>query len=340
MQKIEEDMKAATRRLWELCFEDSSDFMDLYFAMRYKDDLNVALKKNDEWVSALQIIPYEMTLGSRLLDVAYLSGVCTHPDFRKQGLMRALLERTHRRLFDDGYVLSTLIPAESWLFGCYAVSGYVPLFDYTYTVERPSSVADGLIISDYRQNNEGVFAYFDRKMKERLFCIQHSKEDFDVILADLYLSKGHLWVARRGTEVVGLALGTPETVSCCIKELLADDVEVQKSLITWACSVCRSETVEWIRPVQNSSKAHSLGMLRIICVQKVLDVYAASHPEQTCCFLLTDKEILENNGCFELKDGECVRLTESCIDAEEMDVVQLAEYLWGEEHPYMSLMLN
>ena len=56
-----QEMKAEVRRLWERCFQDTPEFMDLYFHLRYRDELNESIVRDGHLVSALQIIPYELT---------------------------------------------------------------------------------------------------------------------------------------------------------------------------------------------------------------------------------------------------------------------------------------
>ena len=207
------DLKSSVRHLWELCFRDTPEFIDLYFRLRYRDALNEAILRDGQVVSALQLIPYELLTWGVRLPLAYLSGVCTHPQARRQGLMRRLLRQTHRRLYAEGCPVSSLIPAEPWLFDCYATSGYAPLFVYDW---RRLSIAPGddtVTVSEYREDSRDVYAYFSRKMAERPCCVLHSEEDFGVVLADLYLSEGSLWVARRDGTVTGLAFGyIPEIV--------------------------------------------------------------------------------------------------------------------------------
>ena len=125
--------KEEVRALWKLCFEDSEEFMDLYFNMRYRDEVNRCVRENGKMVAALQTLPYTMTLCGTTVRASYVSGACTHPDWRGQGVMRHLLDETHRRMYADGVVLSLLIPAEEWLFQYYARSGYVPTFHYGVT---------------------------------------------------------------------------------------------------------------------------------------------------------------------------------------------------------------
>ena len=81
--------------------------------------------------------------------------------------MRLLLRLTHRRMYDDGILLSTLIPAEKWLFGYYAKSGYTPRFGYV--MERVN--VEKLIPSgSYRVEEEDeasaeLYQYFDNRMR-------------------------------------------------------------------------------------------------------------------------------------------------------------------------------
>lgn len=65
-----------------------------------------------------------------MISTSYISGACTHPDYRKHGAMKRLLKETHRCMYEDGVLLASLIPAEEWLFGYYARSGYAPVFGY------------------------------------------------------------------------------------------------------------------------------------------------------------------------------------------------------------------
>lgn len=122
--------KDEVKALWKLCFTDSDEFTDLYFKMRYKDEINRVVREDGKIVSALQTIPYPMTFCGGVIPTSYISGACTHPDYREHGAMRRLLKETHRRMYEEGILLASLIPAEEWLFGYYAKSGYTPAFGY------------------------------------------------------------------------------------------------------------------------------------------------------------------------------------------------------------------
>lgn len=121
-------VKEQVRRLWATCFHDSEAFMDLYFGCRYADSLNEYMESDGQVMAALQRIPYRLTYEGMNVPVAYISGACTHPAYRERGVMRKLLAQAHQSMFREGVLFSTLIPAEEWLKGYYARSGYTLCF--------------------------------------------------------------------------------------------------------------------------------------------------------------------------------------------------------------------
>lgn len=337
------EVKKEVRHLWELCFEDSPEFMDLYFRARYRDELNEYIWHEDHVVSALQLIPYQLTSWQNRFPMAYVSGVCTHPEARHQGFMRRLLTQAHRRLYREGCPLASLIPAEPWLFDCYAVSGYAPVFDYGWERLTKASMQDCFEVSDYRDAPSSVYEYFNRKMAERTCCVQHDEADFQIIMDDLVLSGGRLWVARRGDRVVGMAFSVPYLGECRFNECLADSPEIRQVLVNTACERGFARYVDCLHPVYSDTEGHRLGMLRIVHAEEVLTVYARTHPEVEACWCIIDADIPENNACFRLERGRCTKysVTNSVTSGfASISIGDLAWHLWKAENPYMSLMLN
>ena len=78
-----------------------------------------------------------MTFEGEDIHTAYISGACTHPDYRNQGVMHELLSQAFARMLHNNVALSTLIPAEPWLFDYYGRSGYAP---YSAMPKRPLSL--------------------------------------------------------------------------------------------------------------------------------------------------------------------------------------------------------
>ena len=99
-----------------LCFNDSKAFIDMYFRLRYSNKVNIAIESGEEVIAALQMLPYPMTFCGATVSTAYVSGACTHPDFRNRGVMHELLTQAFGRMFRNEVLFTTLIPAEPWLF--------------------------------------------------------------------------------------------------------------------------------------------------------------------------------------------------------------------------------
>ena len=118
------DKKQQIVNLWRTCFGDSEAFISLYFDRVYKDENAMTIEKDGKIVSALQIVPYTMTYLGTEISVAYISGVCTAPEERGQGLMRQLLQETFEEMERREVAISALIPADPWLFDYYREQGY------------------------------------------------------------------------------------------------------------------------------------------------------------------------------------------------------------------------
>ena len=176
------DKKQQIVNLWRTCFGDSEAFISLYFDRVYKDENAMTIEKDGKIVSALQIVPYTMTYLGTEISVAYISGVCTAPEERGQGLMRQLLQETFEEMERREVAISALIPADPWLFDYYREQGYTEAFDYSVeTYIRPNTpvqLPKITVIQPEVPTTDELFAYFNRKLRERPSCILHSQDDF------------------------------------------------------------------------------------------------------------------------------------------------------------------
>ena len=55
--------KEKIKALWKLCFDDSEEFTELYFNLRYDPRINVAMQSGEDVIAAMQLLPYPMTFG-------------------------------------------------------------------------------------------------------------------------------------------------------------------------------------------------------------------------------------------------------------------------------------
>lgn len=338
-------LKKQIKDLWQLCFNDSEAFTELYFTHRYNNDVNIYIQSGEEIISALQMLPYQMTFCSSKIPTAYISGACTHPDYRGKGVMHELLSQAFARMQSQGVLLSTLIPANDYLFDYYRKKGYASIFNYTeenYLAKDTTFNVRGLRIETLSDFREDVYHYLSHKMKERSCCIQHTAADLKVILADLRLTNGSLIIALREKNICGVAFCYPDGETLRINELLADNAEIEKAVLAKAAKQWKCNKATAIRPVKKGLEEHHLGMARIIDAKKVLQLFAAAFPQEEMNIELTDDTLAANNGYYYINNGKCMKSDERVIGSthQRLNIEMLALKIFAPLQPYMSLMLN
>lgn len=336
-------IKEQVKALWKLCFEDSEEFVEMYFKLRYKNEVNVAIQSGDEVISALQMLPYPMTFCGEMVQTSYISGACTHPDFRSKGVMRELLSQSFARMLRNGIQFSTLIPAEPWLFDYYKRMGYATVFQYSVKeMTLPEFIpSKEIAVNVVSKPQDEVYSYLNKKLSERPCCIQHSAEDFQVIMADLPISGGNLFVAKQANEIWGIAIIYKRENCIIINELLAEDKDTEYSLLFAIKQYTGCNHIIQLLPPDKELPQHSLGMARIINTKEVLQIYASAFPEDDMQLEVSDKQLSVNNGYYYLSDGKCRYSAERLPGAHiQTNISELTEKILKKLNPYMSLMLN
>ena len=335
--------KEQVKALWKLCFEDSEEFVEMYFKLRYKNEVNVAIQSGDEVISALQMLPYPMTFCGETVQTSYISGACTHPDFRSKGVMRELLSQSFARMLRNGVQFSTLIPAEPWLFDYYKRMGYASVFQYSIKeMTLPEFIpSKEITVNVVSEPQDEVYSFLNKKLSERPCCIQHSAEDFQVVMAELSISRGNLFVARQANEIRGIAIIYKGENCIIINELLAEDKDTEYSLLFAIKQDTGCNHIIQLLPPDKELPQHSLGMARIINAKEVLQIYASAFPEDEMQLEVSDKQLSVNNGYYYLSDGKCRYSAERLPGAHiQTNINELTEKILKKLNPYMSLMLN
>lgn len=352
-----ETKKQKIASLWKTCFGDTDEFIQFYFDHKYSDENALLHEENGQPLAALQMLPYPMTWDGTTICASYISGACTLPEARNKGVMSRLLGEAFHTMYQRELDLSFLIPAETWLYGYYQKTGYVPVFEHTLETFTPgtpaTTVADLSIPAVYSDTLTNKFyPYFNREMQKRSCCIQHTPDDFTTVLQELYANGGKLLVATTNTDssrIVGLAFAVPADNSIRITELLSDSPEIRTQLLYAASRQWDKRTVICKLPAQ-AGKSEKGGMARIIGAQNMLTRFAARHPGISFDLQLADPLLPDNNGYYSIAAGHCIKSKKqeenTCL---HLDISMLTQALLGglpgfpafpNHHPYMSLMLD
>jgi GNAT superfamily N-acetyltransferase len=214
------DVKVKTKKeqiidLWKEAFGDLDAFIQLYFERVYRDENALVIEKEGRVLSSLQMLPYTMTFCGEEIQVAYISGACTTPSEQGKGLMKQLLQEAFCEMQRRNIALTALIPAEKWLFNYYRSQGYTEVFDYAmkvYTRQEYILPVKELSICpvDNDPVSRDVYAFFDKKLRERPLCMLHTYSDLTTILNDLELAGGNCFAAYTpDRQLAGLAFTLP-----------------------------------------------------------------------------------------------------------------------------------
>lgn len=333
------------KNLWKRCFGDPDAFIDLYFSSRYTTENTDLLRLDGKIVAQLQRISYPMAYEGVLLQGDYVSGVCTDADYRNRGLMSRLLAETHQNSFNNGADFAFLIPAEEWLKDYYARFGYVTCF-YTQKQtlvgatwqrrpELPRLELCSLPMSDYDELE--FYDLFDNMLRRKRNTILHTPDDLRIVLADLQLAGGSIWLGKREGRVESIAFCVIEGNSLGVKELLSTSSRMAESMIA---ALMEHFSPELMYCTGVGHQQVELGMARIVNVPKILQLYALVHPEVELHISVEgDSFIPSNNGHYCIAESGCERLDVPHPKSRIYGIPELTRLIFG-NNPYMSLMMN
>ncbi len=166
-------IKVETMEIWKDVFKDPDEFINLYFSRVYRSEFNVTCQLGGRVVAALQTLPYTMLCHGREVKTAYVSGVSTRPEYRKQDIGNNLMRQAHFSIYYKEVVFATLIPAEEWLYSWYEKCGYARVITCTPAPADPVATS---------------FANFDKVQREKNCVLLHDVEGYDIIREDIRLA--------------------------------------------------------------------------------------------------------------------------------------------------------
>lgn len=164
-------------QMWKTVFEDTDEYMDLFFTDKYKPENTLIYFEDGVAAASLQMQLYYITFYGKKIPFYYLVGLCTLPEYRRRGYMEQLIDRSHQVMRERGIPLSILVPAEDWLFGFYNRYGYEQVFEKD-EVNIPIKE-----IFDQHPDIRDAYKAFDQ-LQQTDFTVQKTFDDFYTIAKD------------------------------------------------------------------------------------------------------------------------------------------------------------
>ena len=271
-------MKQQIIDLWKKSFGDSDEFIELFFNRVYKEENTLTIRKNNQVISALQIVPYEMTYYGAHIPVGYICGVCTLPSERGKGWMKQLMKNAFDEMYYREYTISTLIPASDWLFNYYQTFGYATVFDkseeiHTRTYDNNEEIQ---LLPVTGASFDQAYSYYNHIQQKRKCAILHSAYDFETILRDCMLDGGNAWIAQYNGQVAGLALSVPtNNDELFVKEIIYDRLEIKRDIIQAVLNHYQAKIAK-VRIPPTPTNSAPYGMAHILDRERLIQYYLSS----------------------------------------------------------------
>lgn len=359
VRKIKSNELMEARNISSLCFHWSHDTKDMtpeaYFEKEmsqpktadsiYWENTWASFNDEGEMMGCLSIPDFMAEFDGASYKMGGIEGVCTYPQFRRQGAIREIFKKALPHLYENGYTFSYLYAfSEAY----YRRFGYEPTchaIGMTYAMHTiPSEKYDGsfVLYRDVKQLEDFSRAYEVFASKYNM-CIHRCEYDWkNVTSATPFNGKKSAYLYRdaTGNPVGYLVIETVEeggsTILHC-SEIVFDTFQTLKALLSFAKTFQADYELVRIRVPNNlnlryfctdysqsSSKIELLqnGMARVINVRKVLEG-AAYIGSGNVAIRINDSIIKENEKDFyvEFSDGKCTNIIENQISEEnEVDI--------------------
>jgi GNAT superfamily N-acetyltransferase len=257
-------MERQQKDLWKTCFGDPDAFIDLYFRTRYTPDVLCADVEEGRLSAMLHRLPYTLWLNGEEQPAEYISGACTHPDFRGQGRMHRLIERSWEAARCEGKKWSFLIPASPELFRFYGEMGYVSAFPCEeICIPNILKVHAREEIEDSASPDE-VLDYLNRTLRRQGNVVLHSPRELEGVMEDIRLAGGVILSSRDGAQRLnGLLFAIREGDILQVKECLAEEDFLREHLLYHACERLGTNLIHFLRHIPSGDIQQAKGTARM-----------------------------------------------------------------------------
>ena len=171
------------RQMWKTVFGDPEAYVDIYFRDKYHNNNTLVYVEDGKPVASLQMLPYMFSFCGREIPIAYISGACTLPEYRRKGYMSALLKQSFHEMRKRNIPLSLLVPQEAELVDFYARFGFAPAFDAG--MEELPSLKE--LLARHPDDLYGAYREFDEWFRGKDVTVQKSFDDFRSIVEEAAL---------------------------------------------------------------------------------------------------------------------------------------------------------
>ncbi|MCL2702179.1 MAG: GNAT family N-acetyltransferase [Defluviitaleaceae bacterium] len=254
-----------------------------------------------------------------------IGGVCALPAYRKQGVVRGIMERVLRDIYNDGAVFSVLYP---FSFDFYRKMGYecalaMTTYDVKITACPEGDFGGSFILCETRAHFNDAAAVYSTYAERSALAAVRNDSRWDAIFTKKPSVDGittYIWKDNDGKPraYITYEIGKNEgEMFLDVKELCFTDSTALRALISFVrgsflgfygfmrITVPAGADIRFLFTEHNSIKGTTnfRGMTRIVNVKKTFEAVKAKG-FGVAYIEVTDRQIPENNGCWRVESGE------------------------------------
>lgn len=193
--------KEELKALWDQCFDEEPDFLRWFFEERFVPSYCSVYERDGKIIGCAHSIQLNLKVREHILPCAVICGVSTHPDYRRQGVGRAVMQYLMHILRGYGVVLTPHRPVK---IDTYFSIGHYPVSDSMYIEEdcsHPFSAVEGVEEVNLSDNYDLLYSCYLSFIQRYSGIIQRSYPDFVFKCRD-YLSCGAKCIIHRNNKSV------------------------------------------------------------------------------------------------------------------------------------------
>lgn len=204
LRKLCPEEHIRTRKLWEEIFtEDTTEFLDYYYSVKIRDNEIYVIEDDDEIVSMLHLNPYKMRVGNQICQTHYVVAVATDERYRKQGLMRQLLNHAMQVMTDRGEPFTFLMPASEEI---YKPFGFEFIYEQKQGRVKGKQCTDTKmeVVSATKEDCNAIADFANQMLREYDVVTWRDSAYYKTLLSELASEDGGILLAKRNGKIDGI----------------------------------------------------------------------------------------------------------------------------------------
>lgn len=288
--------KDKVKQLWQEIFEDPPAYADFYFEQIYPNN-QVLLVEDSDLVAMLHLNPYEVLINDQIYPINYIVGVATDSQYRRQGIMRKMLDKVLLDMAHDKQLFTFLMPAKE---------AYYTPFQFSFGYDR-------YLYNAKTAKNKNSNAFFEESLNENnidelvSFCqsywLKHfnaapirSKEYFFKLQKEVQAEKGQVQLLYEKSELVGFYSYSMSDEKVYLRELITS--QDYNSILNYLESNWKKAEImlDWFN-YRDDAKRKPMIMFRILNLAPLLSTIK-SNIDQSIVIKVIDPLLKHNDNTF------------------------------------------